>query len=301
VRGRRPGERHHHRAPLILALRRSALLVALVALLASLLPVAAASALLGGVPSTPTAHLAATAPAGSSGTRHVTFVNETSQTIWVAGSQLDSRPRLARSGWKLLAGATITIKVPNKWNGRFWGRTGCTFHGGHGHCATGDCDRRLQCQGFGAIPATLAEYDLDAFDHLDFYDVSMVDGSNLPMYINIAHGKTKDRINKWGCEHAGCTSAVKCPKRLRVAGPACESPCAKLGGDRYCCRGKYAVGCSPAKTWPVDYAKVWKRAEPYAYSWSGDDRTSVFTCSGGCDYRITFGLTPAGHRQRPAA
>jgi hypothetical protein len=30
-----------------------------------------------------------------------------------------------------------------------------------------------------AIPATLAEYDMNAWDGLDFYDVSMVDGSNL--------------------------------------------------------------------------------------------------------------------------
>jgi len=37
---------------------------------------------------------------------------------------------------------------------------------------------------------------------------------------------------------------------------------------------------------------VFKRAEPYAYSWSGDDATSVFACAGGCDYRITFGVTP---------
>jgi hypothetical protein len=38
---------------------------------------------------------------------------------------------------------------------------------------------RYQCTGNGAIPATLAEYDTNAWDGLDFYDVSMVDGSNL--------------------------------------------------------------------------------------------------------------------------
>jgi hypothetical protein len=37
-----------------------------------------------------------------------------------------------------------------------------------------------RCTGNGAIPATLAEYDMNAWDGLDFYDVSMVDGSNLP-------------------------------------------------------------------------------------------------------------------------
>lgn len=55
---------------------------------------------------------------------------------------------------------------------------------------------------------------------------------------------------------------------------------------------KRQSGWVQQKTWPVNYALVFKRAEPYAYSWSGDDATSVFTCSGGCDYRIIFGVTP---------
>jgi ribosomal protein L24E len=42
----------------------------------------------------------------------------------------------------------------------------------------------------------------------------------------------------------------------------------------------------------VDYAAVFKHAEPYAYSYVDDDATSVYTCKGKCDYRITFGVTP---------
>ena len=125
----------------------------------------------------------------------------------------------------------------------------------------------------------------------------MVDGSNLPMYINTTSGATPDRISAEGCEAGhGCTSPVRCPTALQVirAGRdvGCISPCARFGTARYCCRGQYAQDCTPARTWPTDYALVFKRAEPYAYSWSGDDATSVFTCSGGCDYRITFGVTP---------
>jgi len=33
-------------------------------------------------------------------------------------------------------------------------------------------------------PTTLGEFTFDAYAGMDFYDVSMVDGSNLPMYIN---------------------------------------------------------------------------------------------------------------------
>jgi Thaumatin family len=229
------------------------------------------------------------------GERTITLINRTRETIWPAAWPGSVS---GRTGWTLPAGSSVSITVPDRWNARLWGRTGCRFDaGGRGHCQTGDCGGGYQCRGWGQIPATLAEYDMDSYDHLDFYDVSMVDGSNLPMYITITRGNTRNRISANGCEQGhGCTSTVKCPSVLQVHRSGqlvgCISPCARFRTDRYCCSGQYAKGCSPARTWPVDYALVFKRAEPYAYSWSGDDSTSVFTCAGGCDYRITFGVTP---------
>jgi hypothetical protein len=236
--------------------------------------------------------------AAAAGAHLVTFVNRVSQTIWVGAAQNPAHP-LARTGWKLLPGHSLTITVPKHWNGRFWGRTGCVFRAGRGHCQSGDCGGRYQCTGNGAIPATLAEYDMNAWDGLDFYDVSMVDGSNLPMFINVTHGTAANRVNRKGCVAAGCTTAVNCPRVLRVkaagAVVGCESACARFGTDQYCCRGAWASrsACNPAQ-WPVDYAAVFKKAEPYAYSYADDDATSTFVCKGRCDYRITFGLTPTG-------
>jgi hypothetical protein len=235
------------------------------------------------------------APAAS-GARLVTFVNKVSQTIWVAAAQNPEFP-LTVTGWVLPPGHRLTITVPNHWNGRFWGRTGCVFHHGAGHCQTGDCDGRFQCTGNGAIPATLAEYDMDAWDGLDFYDVSMVDGANLPMYINVTRGQAANKVSRNGCIPAGCTRPVICPDPLQVKASgvvvACESACARFGTDQYCCRGAWASRsqCDPAE-WPVDYAAVFKRAEPYAYSYVDDDATSVYVCKGQCDYRIVFGLSP---------
>jgi hypothetical protein len=226
----------------------------------------------------------------------VTFVNAVHQTIWLAASPDKAHP-LAATGWVLRPGHSVTIIVPDHWNGRFWGRTGCVFTRGRGHCRTGDCGGRLQCSGWGAIPATLAEYNLDVWDGLDFYDVSMVDGSNLPMYINVTAGKATRRVSTRGCVPAGCTRPVRCPRvlQVRVGGKvvACDSACARFGTDQYCCRGKWAARsqCNPAK-WPVDYATVFKGAEPYAYSYADDDATSVYVCSKRCDYRIVFGITP---------
>jgi hypothetical protein len=234
----------------------------------------------------------------SAGQRRVTFVNQMSQTIWVAAAPNANTP-LAATGWVLPAGQSVTITTPNNLNTRFWGRTGCVFNNaGVGHCQTGDCGGLFQCKGWGTIPATLAEVNFDAWDNLDFYDVSMVDGSNLPMFINItkSSGGTKDKISPNGCVPAGCTKPVSCPSALDVkAGGAvvgCISACARLGGDQYCCRGQWSSrsACDPTK-WPVDYAEVFKSAEPYAYSYVDDDATSVFTCSRVCDYRITFGIS----------
>jgi hypothetical protein len=237
-------------------------------------------------------------PSGAAGSRLVTFVNQMPETIWVAAAPNPSTP-LAATGWVLPAGHSVTISTPNNLNTRFWGRTGCVFNRqGVGHCQTGDCGGLFQCKGWGTIPATLAEVNFDAWDGLDFYDVSMVDGSNLPMYINIANSPdgTKDKISPNGCVPAGCTKPVVCPNVLdvtvggKVVG--CISACARLGTDQLCCRGQWSsrAACDPAK-WPVDYAAVFKRAEPYAYSYVDDDATSVFTCKGRCDYRITFGIT----------
>ncbi len=220
-------------------------------------------------------------------------MNRTSQKIWVAAAQQTAEPALKTTGWVLPVGATVTIVVPDKWNGRFWGRTDCSFNSaGNGHCATGDCAGKFQCTGFGSIPATLAEYNLTAWSGLDFYDVSMVDGSNLPMFINRTGGSDADPISKNGCAKLGCTTAVKCPKALKVSGNACESACGKIGGDQYCCEGAWAdrSKCDPT-AWPVDYAEVFKKAEPFAYSYVDDDATSTYTCKGRCDYRITFGLS----------
>ena len=233
-------------------------------------------------------------PKAATGHRQVTFVNAEAQTLWIAAGQQTPKPALPVTGWVLPSGRTVTIDVPDQWNGRFWARTGCTFDAsGAGHCQTGDCAGRFQCRQYGVIPATLAEFNFNAYMNLDFYDVSLVDGSNRPMWINIAAGDTKDPISAAGCAKNGCTRPVDCPAELRVAGGGCESPCGVFGTDQYCCRGQWAPRdkCRPEE-WPVNYAAMFKRAEPFAYSYVDDDATSTFTCAGECGYRITWGSSP---------
>ncbi|TYH97665.1 hypothetical protein ES332_A12G258300v1 [Gossypium tomentosum] len=101
--------------------------------------------------------------------------NECPYTVWAAASPGGGR-RLDR--WK-----SWTIDVPaGTAMARIWGRTNCNFDAsGRGHCQTGDCGGLLQCQGWGVPPNTLAEYALNQFGNMDFYDISLVDGFNIPM------------------------------------------------------------------------------------------------------------------------
>jgi Thaumatin family len=91
---------------------------------------------------------------------------------------------LETTGFTLEAGESRSMVAPSGWSGRFWGRSGCSFDSsGRGSCSTGDCGSgEIECKGAGAAPpATLIEFTLDGIDNKDFYDVSLVDGYNLPV------------------------------------------------------------------------------------------------------------------------
>jgi thaumatin family protein len=255
-------------------------------------------------PSRPATGAPAKAPAGIAlrpgpGQRTMTLVNRLRQTIWPAIAADPEHP-VAATGWVLAPGASLSFLIPDHWDVRLWARTGCSFDAaGDGHCVTGDCGH-FQCgRTWGEFPSTLAEFNLNAWNGMDFYDVSLVEGNNLPMWINNSGGSGPDRINADGCSPAGCTADAntRCPTALQRthngAVVACLSTCLVLKTDQTCCTGAYAArpACVPAK-WPINSAAVFKKAEPFAYSYVNDDASSVLTCSGACDYRVTWGVSP---------
>ena len=228
------------------------------------------------------------------------MVNKLNQTIWPAVAA-DPKHPVAATGWVLAPGASVTISIPDHWDVRVWARAGCVFSAaGTGHCLSGDCQGKFQCGStWGEFPSTLAEFNLNAWQGMDFYDVSLVEGNNLPMYVNQSGGSSPDPMSPDGCTKAGCTrdASASCPSVLQVvrggAVTACKSSCLALGGDQMCCLGQWSsrAACDPTK-WPVDSAAVFKKAEPFAYSYVDDDATSVLTCTGECSYRITWGVSP---------
>ncbi|KAL5538291.1 hypothetical protein UlMin_044016 [Ulmus minor] len=212
-----------------------------------------------------------------------TFKNKCKNTIWPGIQPGSGKPQLMEGGFELKPNQTINITAPKGWSGRFWGRRWCSFdHSGKGTCITGDCGGQLKCGGAGgAPPATLAEFTLDS--PMDFYDVSLVDGYNLPLTIT-PKGKGPN------CKKIGCVTDLNriCPNALQVKKSgrvvACQSACMALHKPEFCCTGNYET---PQTCKPTSYSKVFKAACPTSYSYAYDDPTSTFTCQG-ADYLITF-------------
>lgn len=226
-----------------------------------------------------------------------TFVNNMNQTVWPASQGNSGQLTPNGGGWQMAPGSTMSITVPGTWSGRFWGRTGCSFNAsGVGSCQTGDCAGLLACNGAGGqTPASLAEMTLLGGAGNDVYDVSFVDGFNVPITV-IPIGGTPNPSDPYHCTDAGCgvNLNTNCPTVLQVhnaqgATIACKSACSEFGTDQYCCAGQYAspTTCIPSQ-WPVDYAAYFKTACPHAYSYAFDDPTSLFNCTN-CNYEIVFG------------
>nr|CAB3457469.1 unnamed protein product [Digitaria exilis] len=112
-----------------------------------------------------------------------TISNYCPHPIWPGTLAGAGTSQLSTTGFKLDPGQTAQLAAPAGWSGRIWARTGCVFDAdGAGVCQTGDCGGRMECRGAGATPpATLFEVTLDGSGGLDFYDVSLVDGYNLPV------------------------------------------------------------------------------------------------------------------------
>lgn len=217
------------------------------------------------------------------------FSNKCAYAVWVGALSGAKSAPLSQTGFPLQPGSSSSLPVPPAWSGRFWGRSFCTTDAsGRFSCLTGDCGTgKIACDSnSGAPPATLVQITLGSGGgSTDFYDVSLVDGYNIPVAVAPAGG-TGD------CRRAGCQWDLngKCPHELAVGGPggsvvACKSACEAFGDPRFCCTGAYST---PSTCGPTNYSELFKSACPAAYSYAYDDRTSTFTCAGPPSYTVTF-------------
>ncbi|XP_077244049.1 thaumatin-like protein isoform X2 [Tasmannia lanceolata] len=214
------------------------------------------------------------------------LVNYCNESIWpgILGGAGQTSPQ--DGGLHLNSGEETVIDFPDNWSGRIWGRQGCCFDDtGKGTCETGDCAGLLNCKGMGGTPpATVVEMTFGTSKSpLHYYDVSLVDGFNLPVSMTPVGGGI-------GCGVAACESDLNvcCPSMLevkrggRVVG--CKSACLALKSAKYCCTGDYS---SPKSCKPTLFAHLFKAICPQAYSYAYDDSSSLKTCRAS-RYLITF-------------
>ncbi|KAL5740891.1 hypothetical protein ACOSQ2_030071 [Xanthoceras sorbifolium] len=218
----------------------------------------------------------------------ITITNNCPYTIW-PGTLTGSGAKLSTTGFELASKATKPLEVTAPWSGRFWARTECsTDPSGKFTCATADCGSgQVTCNEKGAVPpASLVEFTVAPNNGQDFYDLSLVDGFNLPLSVSPQGGSGPN------CTTSSCNGNVNsvCPGELAVKGSdgsviACKSACTALNEPQYCCSGDYST---PDKCPPTKYSKIFKDKCPQAYSYAYDDRSSTFSCMGGPNYLITF-------------
>ncbi|KAK9203680.1 hypothetical protein WN943_013936 [Citrus x changshan-huyou] len=201
--------------------------------------------------------------------------NNCSYTVWAAANPSGGR--------ELYQGQSWIVNTDPNFNdiGRIWARINCRFNvsNGTGKCESGDCNGVLYCVSDGAPPVILAEYSFQGVNNMGFFDVSVVDGFNVPI--------------EFKGTSSGCNKVIKCrgdinglcPTELRHPG-GCNHPCSVLKNDQFCCTcsNSTATNCGPTTA----YFKIFKDLCPDAYSYALDDATSTFTCPTGTDYKVVF-------------
>ncbi|OCF42988.1 hypothetical protein I317_03209 [Kwoniella heveanensis CBS 569] len=166
-------------------------------------------------------------------------------------------------------------------DGRIWAQTGCDGTTGTPNCKIGNCGGGV-CDGnqYGTPGATLAEFGMGGYGGQDFYDISMVDGYNLPMQIDVQ-----------GCPTASCGVQQDI---LEICDPTLVYP---KGSDKMytpvCCQhagaGVDAVDC------PNTYIPFYKKLKELChdgYIYPKDDMYpgSILACPGDSNpaYTVTF-------------
>ncbi|KAL4573244.1 hypothetical protein LXL04_020043 [Taraxacum kok-saghyz] len=220
------------------------------------------------------------------GVRSTVFTIRNNCPYTIAPATLTSTGPSVTTGFELASGSSTSINLPARWSGRVWARFQCSNNGGRYRCNSGDCGSgQVTCNGAGAIPpATLVEFTLaDPNSNKDFYDVSLVDGFNLPVSVIPQGG---------GCPSTNCPVDInaQCPSELAVRDGSggtvgCKSACVAFNQPQYCCTGNYNI---PSTCPPTSYSNFFKNLCPKAYSYAYDDQTSTFTCTTGPNYLITF-------------
>ncbi|KAM1166233.1 hypothetical protein PS1_025871 [Malus domestica] len=222
----------------------------------------------------------------------ITFTNNCPNTVWPGTLTGDQKPQLSLTGFELASKANRSVDAPSPWSGRFWGRTRCsTDAAGKFSCETADCGSgQVACNGTSAAPpATVVEIKISEKWGQDLYDVTLVDGFNLPISVAPQGGTSE-------CMASTCDANVNaaCPAELQVKAVdgsviSCKSACMAFNEPKYCCTASNDT-CQP-----TEYSQILEQQCPIAYNYA------YLSCNGRPDYIITFcpyGMSTRSHNKK---
>lgn len=221
------------------------------------------------------------------------FKNNCQFTIWPGIYGQSTTP--LNGGFELNPGKSESMAIARGWHGKIWARQGCDANG---QCITGDCGRGIQCRGADTqAPVTVASFALDDWGGIDYYEITLINGFNLPMQITPIEGTfQKISFAYYNCAKLDCLNDVitSCPDGLAVrvndTKVACKSSCAAYSDDKHCCRGSFGTAstCIPTD-WTINSAELFKTACPSAITYNYDNITT-FMCVGNpiTGYEIAF-------------
>ncbi|KAI8082901.1 thaumatin [Halteromyces radiatus] len=171
---------------------------------------------------------------------------------------------------KVSQGSSQNYPLDEQWQGRF-------------------SARQSGSNGSPSDPVSLAEFTFRGAGGNDFYDLSFVDGFNLPLKIAPVNGHGGSNADgQYNCGSPTCSTLPTCPSDMKLTNngqfSSCQSACAKYKSDEYCCTG---ANSTPDTCSPNSYSKAVKSDCPDAYSYAYDDKSSTYSCVAE-GYDITF-------------
>ncbi|TKY70291.1 Thaumatin protein 1a [Spatholobus suberectus] len=191
--------------------------------------------------------------AGYSASLGLTIINNCKDVVWPG--ILSATGTLSSTGFALQPRDSHTFYVSSNWAGRIWGRTQCSYNFTHlFSCVTADCgSSTIQCNGLPTPPVTLAEFTLKGTSGIHDYDVSLVHGFNLPMWVE-PHTNSGDRK----CMETGCDKNLieACPEELKVIREGKRVGCKRMACQAPSCLDSqfYKAECPRAHVYSNDHA-----------------------------------------------
>lgn len=196
---------------------------------------------------------------------NINVINRCGFKVWVGVAPNPGKTILNDGGFLLNPNDEQSLDASN-WAGNIFGRINCDPNGND--CDSANCHSGfVQCKGHaGDAPLTLAEFTINGWNNLDFYDLSLVKGFNVEMKIKPQNNDCKT-LNCSTDMNQGCPVHLQKKKQDRVV--ACDS------GDSIHPQGdpqfiKYATDVCP---------------NAYAF-WNDDIKTN--SCHTGGSYDVIF-------------